>query len=100
MSAYTVEIEGDVLKVGFGARTDNDVIAREAHHRLNEMNDRGEFDDIDLVKINGPMSMPVAMVLALELAAWCRVVACYDPKLDRYVVVASEDSGHPIGELI
>ena len=100
MSAYSIEIKGDELQVAFGDPADNDDIVKDALERLKQMNDDGTFDHTHLVKINGPMSIPVAMVLALKLAVWCRVVACHDPKLDRYVVVASGDPALQVGDLV
>ena len=100
MVAYRIEREDDILRVAFGGRAQNDQIVRDATARLEEMYSNGELDGGGLLKVNGPASLPVAMVLAHKLAHLFDTVACYDPKVNKYVVAISHSPKYAIGEWI
>jgi CRISPR-associated protein Csx3 len=53
-----------------------------------------------LIKLNGECSLPVAMALAHAVADIFQVVACFDPKLNSYVVCISRDPAIPVGQII
>lgn len=88
--------EGDILKVGFGDPAQNDQIVKDAKSILESMNLPGG----PLIKINGPASLPVAMVLCHHLAHLYEVVGVYDPKLGKYVVSISHSPNHKVGDLL
>jgi len=94
--SYKIEVEGDVLKVGFDAPAQNDQIVKDAKSILEGMNLEGG----PLIKINGPASLPVAVVLAHHLAHLYGVVGVYDPKLGSYVVAVSHSPNNQVGDLI
>lgn len=96
MASYKVSKDGDVLKVGFDAPAQNDVIVRDCAQALADLNLQGGVR----VLVNGPASLPVAMVLAHSLSHIYGYVACFDPKLAAYVVAISHDPNTPIGTLI
>lgn len=50
--------------------------------------------------INGPASLPVAMTLAHKYAHVVPMVACFDPKLNGYVVSITHDPEYPLGTLV
>lgn len=52
------------------------------------------------VLFNGAASLPVAMALAHAVAHLFEVVACWDPKLSRYVVAISHGREYRPGDLI
>ena len=87
---YTItrDTEG-ILRVDFGAPSHNGQIVKDAAARLDEMTKSGELSGGGLLKVNGPASLPVAMALAHKLSHRFEAVACYDPKLDKYVVAIS-----------
>ena len=97
MAAYRIERDDDVLRVAFGELAQNDQIVKDATTRLEEMYSAGELDGGGLLKVNGPASLPVAMVLAHKLAHLFDAVACYDPKVNKYVVVISHSPTYAIG---
>lgn len=102
-STYTIIRDEDgVLRVAFGVPGSNDQIVRDAVARLDAMTKAGELSGGGLLKINGPASLPVAMVLAHKVAHLFQAVACYDPKLSKYVVVISHSPkpDYVIGNLI
>ena len=101
-STYTITRDGDVLRVAFGKPGTNDQIVRDAVARLDAMTQEGELSGGGLLKINGPASLPVAMVLTHKLAHLFAAVACFDPKLNKYVVVISHSSNtdYVVGNLI
>ena len=100
MSTYIITLKGDVLRIGFGVPANNDVIVRDVAERLEELRVSGELEAGRLVKVDGPASLPVAMVLADKLSDLFDVIACFDPKMSRYVVVISRDPTRAVGTLI
>ena len=60
----------------------------------------GQITGGEVIRINGPSSMPVAMVLAHGFGHLYQAVACYDPKLAKYVVVIAHGNKHRVGDLI
>ena len=100
MSSYNVALVEGVLKVGFGTPAQNDQIVRDAEARLDEMVASGELKGGTLVRVNGPASLPIAMVLAHRLAHLFGAVACFDPKLGKYVVAISHHPEFALGQLI
>lgn len=106
MSTYQINLEGDILKVGFGATlATGDQIVRDADTRLNEMIASGELPGGTLIKINGRTSVLVSQVLAAKLSKLYEVIAFFDPKigdkgLDRYVVTISNNPGYKVGDIL
>jgi CRISPR-associated protein Csx3 len=100
MTTYNVSLSNGVLKVGFGVPAQNDQIVRDAETRLDEMIESGELSGGAVIRVNGPASLPVAMVICHKVAHLYGAVACFDPKLGRYVVAISHDPAFPIGDLI
>lgn len=101
MSTYNINLEDDnVLRVGFGEAAQNDQIVRDAVARLDEMVTAGELAGGKIIKINGPASLPVAIAIAHAVGHLYEVVACFDPKLAKYVVAVSHGDMHKTGDLI
>lgn len=100
MASYKIEKNDDVLKVGFGDPAQNDQIVKDAEARLDEMVVNGELAGGELIKVNGPASLPVAMVLCHKLAHNYGAVACFDPKMSKYVVAVAHGGKHAVGDLI
>jgi len=101
MAYYNISLEGgNVLRVGFGDPAQNDAICRDAAARLDEMFAAGELKGGDVIRVNGPASLPVAMVLAHKLAHLYQAVACFDPKLSKYVVSIAHGDKFAVGDLI
>ena len=97
MSAYNVVLEGtDTLKLSFGASAQNDEIVKDAIEGVKALNLAGG----KVIKFNGPASLPVACALAHAVAHLFGAVACYDPKLSKYVVAISHDPDYQVGDLI
>jgi len=100
MSSYIIEKKGDTLFVKFGDPAQNDQIVRDAVNRLKEMIVSGELSGGPIIKVNGPASLPVAMAICHAIAHLYQVVACYDPKLGKYVVAVTHSSNSSLGELV
>ena len=66
------------------------------------MTKMGELSGGGLLKINGPASLPVAMVLARKLSHLFAAIAFFDPKLNKYVVAISHSRNpdYAVGNLI
>jgi len=92
--------DGNVLRVGFGESAQNDAIVRDACERLAEMTVSGELAGGQILKVNGPASLPVAIAIAHAVAHLYEVVAVYDPKLGKYVVAVAHSGSHAPGDLI
>src|SRR2546426_926275 len=84
------------IRVSFGDPPPNDEIVRDAVNAIAGLNLPGGKG----VKFNGPASLPVAMALAHAVAHLYGYVACFDPKLGRYVVAISHDPSLRPGDLI
>lgn len=100
MSTYNIALTEGTLKIGFGSPAQNDQIVRDAEARLDEMAKSGEIAGGEVIRVNGPASLPVAMVLAHKLAHLYQAVACFDPKLSKYVVAIAHGGKHAVGDLL
>ena len=99
---YTITRDGDVLHIAFGVPSTNDQIVKDTVACLDAMTKSGELSGGGLLKINGPASLPVAMVLGHKLSHLFEAIACFDPKLNKYVVTISHSPNpdYVIGNLI
>lgn len=97
-AATVAEAAATLFKVGFGDPAQNDEIVRAAEARMGELKAAGIGGQLALV--NGPASLPVAVVLAHHLIHLFGVVAVFDPKMAAYVVASSHDPSRPVGTLI
>jgi len=95
MTTYKIEVQGEVLKIGFGEAAQNDQIVRDAAARLAEMSNSGELSGGRLIKINGPASVLVACVFHLYGA-----VGVFDPKLGKYVIAITHNPEYNLGDLV
>lgn len=100
MTTYNINLIDGVLKVGFGQPAQNDQIVRDAEKRCDEMVANGELAGGDVIRVNGPASLPVAMVLCHKVAHLYGAVACFDPKLSKYVVAVSHNPSYTVGDLV
>lgn len=100
MTSYRIALKENILRVSFGEAAQNDQIIQDAAARLQEMQDLGELEGGRLLKINGPISVPVAFVLAHKLAHLYGAIACFDPKLGQYVVCITHNPEYKLGDLI
>ncbi|MHC5762710.1 CRISPR-associated protein Csx3 [Nostoc sp.] len=100
MSTYKIDLKEGILRINFGEPAQNDQIVRDAAVRLEEMATSGKLAGGPLLKINGPISIPVAFVLAHKLAHIYGAVAFYDPKLGKYVICITHNPSYKLGDLI
>ena len=101
MTTYLIELEGNVLKIGFGEPAQNDQIVKDTAARLDEMVGNRELIGGELLKINGPASLPVACVITHRIAHLYGAIAIYDPKLGgKYVVCISHHPSYRLGDVI
>lgn len=102
MSTYKIDLTNDrsLLKISWGDPAANDAIVRDADARLIELKESGELSGGALIRVNGPASLPVAMVIAHHLVHLYEAVAVFDPKLGKYVVVSAHGGPHRLGDLI
>ena len=100
MTTYNIELDGELLNIGFAEPAQNDQIVRDAAARLDEMAESGELKGGQLLKINGPASLPVAFVLAHKVAHLFGAVGVFDPKLGKYVISITHNPTYKLGDLI
>jgi CRISPR-associated protein Csx3 len=84
------------LTIGFGEPADNTIVVPDAISAIRELKLRGGKG----IHFNGPAGLPVAMALAHSVAHLFGYVACYDPKLEGYVVSISHNPGIHPGQLL
>ncbi len=99
-SFYNITLSGDILKVGFGDPAQNDDICRDAARQLSDMVADGTLSGGSVIKVNGPASLPVAVVIAHAISHLYEAVAVFDPKLGKYVVSVSHTPAFGVGDLI
>jgi CRISPR-associated protein Csx3 len=100
MTTYNIEFQYGILRIKFGEPAQNDQIVKDAATRLAEMAKSGELAGGPLLKINGPVSIPVAFVLAHKLAHIYGAVGFYDPKLSKYVICITHNPAYKLGDLV
>lgn len=101
MATYKISLEaGGLLRVGFGEPAQNDQICRDAARQLEELISSGTLAGGPVIKINGPASLPVAVVIAHAVSHLYEAVAVFDPKLGKYVVATSHGAQLKVGDLI
>lgn len=96
MALYNISIDGDTIKIGFGDPASNDAIVQYVASTLKDMALPGG----PIIKINGPASLPVAVVITHAVSHLYGAVAVYDPKLQKYVVSVSHHPDYSVGDLI
>lgn len=97
---YNLRLEGDVLKLSFGAPASNIEIVKDAIEEVNRLVSAGELLSGKMIKLNGPASLPVAVAITNSVSGLFEVVAVFDPKLNGYVVSISSDSAYEIGSVL
>lgn len=95
-SADVSGIAADLFKIGFGTPAQNDQIVRDAQVALEAIGEVGG----QLALVNGPASLPVAVVVAHHLLHRYAAVGIFDPKMAGYVVASSHGSDYALGDLI
>ena len=106
-SSYQLELEGNVLRVGFNRTepAEGDRIVKDVVEQVKLKIGSGELSGGKLLLIDGPQSVPVAHVLGHTLAHLYATIAVFDPKIGRkgyksYIVTSSHGSCHRIGDII
>jgi CRISPR-associated protein Csx3 len=84
------------LNLAFGDPANNSVLVPAALAALAHLHLKGGRG----ILFNGPASLPIAMALAHAVAHLYQFVACYDPKLEAYVVAISHTPDHRPGDLL
>lgn len=100
MVTYNIERNEDTLLVNFGEPARNDQIVKDAAARLEKMVKSGELRGGQLLKINGPVSIPAAFVLAHRLCHLFGAIGCFDPKLGKYVICITHNPEYNLGDVI
>ncbi|MBD2629623.1 CRISPR-associated protein Csx3 [Trichormus variabilis] len=100
MTTYNIELKDDILRLSFGEPAQNDQIVKDAAAKLEQMAQSGELAGGQLLKINGPVSIPVAFVLAHKLAHIYGAIGFFDPKLGNYVISITHNPAYKLGDLI
>lgn len=100
MALYKIERQrlaaADLFRVGFADPAQNDEIVKEAKRLLDDLGEVGGR----LACINGPASLPVALVLGHALCHVYAAIGVYDPKMAAYVVAVSHDPTYKVGDVI
>jgi hypothetical protein len=103
MSAYNisrtdvtvVDFAAHMFTVGFGDASDNSGIVVAANAAITAVAGNGT-----IALVNGPASLPAAIVIAHGIVHNYAVVAVFDPKMSAYIVASSHGSDMKIGDII
>ena len=99
--AFNIEFKDNVLHTSFGETTDtNAVNVQQARDRLIEIKKSGGLQGGSLLKINGPVSLPVAFTIGHAVFHAYGAIAVWDPKLQKYCVSVSHSPDYQLGQLI
>lgn len=102
MGSYNITAEKDnVLRLAFGENpAQNDVLVKEAALKIDELIAIGIIAGGEIIKINGPASLPIAFVLAHKLNHLYQAIAVFDPKISKYVVAITHGDKYKLGDLV
>ena len=105
MTTYHINVENDVLKVGFGEPANNDQIVQDAAARLDELIETGQLPGGALLKINGPASVPVSYVIAHKVTHLYGAIAVFDPKIgekgtNKYIIAIAHNPTYKIADML
>ncbi len=101
MLTYLIEKTDDsTLTVKFGEDSLNDRKVVDALAQLDALKLDGSLAGGELIKINGPASLPVAMVIAHSLCHLYQAVACFVPAEKRYIVAIAHGGKYAVGDVI
>jgi CRISPR-associated protein Csx3 len=101
MTSFVINKKSDdLIEVQIDKLASGDQVVRDAKARLDEMINGGELAGGKLLKIYGPMSIPVTYVMAHYLAHLYGAIALSDTRLGAYVVVSSTTPDYPFASRI
>lgn len=100
MTTYKIKLKNNILQVAFGEPAQNDQIVKDVSAQLEEMSQNGELTGGQLLKINGPTSLPVAFVLAHKLAHLYGAIGYFDPKIGKFIICITHNPNYKLGDLI
>ena len=86
---YHMDLVWDTLKLKFGEAASNNEIVRYVEHQLKQKIEKKEILGGEIIKLDWPASLPVAVVLTHKLAHLYGAIAVWDPKLGKFVVSVS-----------
>ena len=86
----------NLFRVKFGADSENDRKVVDAEAQMDALGDLGG----PVALINGPASLPVAVVLAHRLVHLYGAVGVFDPKMGGYVIAAAHGGTYKVGDVI
>jgi CRISPR-associated protein Csx3 len=84
------------VEIGFGTPAQNDQIVPDAIAAIQSLKLNGGIG----IHFNGPISMPAAMAVAHAVGHLFQCVACFDPKLNSYVVAIAHGRDFRPGQLL
>jgi CRISPR-associated protein Csx3 len=94
------DAQTSTLSIGFNPEmpANNDQIVKDAAELCKE--NAGAIAGAKCLKITGAASLPVAMVLAHAFCHTVQAIACFDPKLQKFVVCISHSADFAVGQLV
>ena len=101
-SSFFVGVENDILLVDFNRleQVGNDLLVKDAKAGLDRLIETGELQGGELLKISGPISLPVSYVISHRVSHLYKAIAVFDPKMSRYVVTSSHEPKYRVGDTI
>lgn len=97
---YHLDLVWDTLKIKFGEAASNDEIVSYVEKQLKQKIETKEISGGEIIKLDWPASLPVAVVLAHKLAHLYGTIAVWDPKLGKFVVAVSHSGNFKVWDMI
>jgi len=101
--SITQELDNNILRIDNLGKVlvDNDSLVKDVTETITTMIDRGLLIGGEIIKVNGPLTVHMAFVLAHKLAPLFETVAVYDLRLkNKYVVAIVNGGKFKVGDLI
>ena len=101
-ATFSIELEEDILQIDFNQLepASNDLIVRDADNRLTQLISDKILTAGELLKINGPASLPVGYAIAHKVCHLFKTIAIFDPKMAKYVVVKTSSPKYALGQML
>ena len=95
-----MDLVWNTLKMKFGEAATNDEIVTYVEKALKQKIETKEISGGEIIKLDWPASLPVAVVLAHKLAHLYGTIAVWDPKLGKFVVAVSHSGTFKVWDTI
>lgn len=100
MSNHFIALEGNTIRVCFSKGRSHAQMLKELEMQLNHLIASNALRYGPLIKVQGPLSMPAAFILAHHVAHLFGAIAVFDPYLQGHVVAITQNPNYQLGDIV